>query len=65
MNRNTARVLRLLGLLETGRRIELSRRMRERRALPDVVILGAQKCGTSSLGSWPTFSRGNLPSKTK
>ena len=49
MNRNTARVLRLLGLLETGRRIELSRRMRERRALPDVVILGAQKCGTSSL----------------
>ena len=49
MNRNTARVLRLLGLLETGRRIELSRRMRERRALPDVMILGAQKCGTSSL----------------
>ena len=49
MNRNTARVLRLLGLLETGRRIELSRRMRERRALPDAVILGAQKCGTSSL----------------
>ena len=49
MTRNTARVLRLLGLLETGRRIELARRMRERRALPDAVILGAQKCGTSSL----------------
>jgi hypothetical protein len=49
MNRNTARVLRLLGLLETGRRIELARRMRERRSLPDAVILGAQKCGTSSL----------------
>jgi hypothetical protein len=43
------RTLRLLGLLETGRRLELRRRMRESRALPDVVILGAQKSGTSSL----------------
>jgi hypothetical protein len=43
------RTLRLLGLLETGRRVELGRRMREPRALPDAVILGAQKCGTSSL----------------
>jgi hypothetical protein len=43
------RTLRLLGLLETGRRIELARRMREPRALPDAVILGAQKSGTSSL----------------
>jgi hypothetical protein len=43
------RALRLLGLLETGRRIELARRLRQARALPDVVILGAQKSGTSSL----------------
>jgi hypothetical protein len=43
------RALRLLGLLEAGRRLELWRRMREPRALPDAVILGAQKSGTSSL----------------
>ncbi|MFO1395195.1 MAG: sulfotransferase [Steroidobacteraceae bacterium] len=49
MNRSTTRILRLLGLLEAGRRVELSLRQRDRRALPGAVILGAQKCGTSSL----------------
>ena len=49
MGPGLTRTLRLLGLLETGRRIELARRMREPRALPDAVILGAQKSGTSSL----------------
>jgi hypothetical protein len=43
------RALRLLGLLEPARRLELARRMGESRALPDAVILGAQKSGTSSL----------------
>jgi hypothetical protein len=43
------RTLRLLGLLEAGRRIELRRRMRQGRVLPQAVILGAQKSGTSSL----------------
>ena len=52
MNRNTARVLRLLGLLETERRIELAIRMRQRRALPDAAIIGAQKCATSSLQAY-------------
>ncbi len=49
MGPGLTRVLRLLGLLETGRRIELGRRMRDARSLPDAVILGAQKSGTSSL----------------
>jgi len=49
MGPGLTRALRLLGLLETGRRIELGRRMREPHALPDAVILGAQKSGTSSL----------------
>jgi hypothetical protein len=43
------RTLRLLGLLEPLRRIELNRRMSEPRSLPQAVILGAQKSGTSSL----------------
>lgn len=43
------RTLRLLGLLEAGRSAELRWRMGHSRALPDVVILGAQKSGTSSL----------------
>jgi hypothetical protein len=43
------RVLRFLGLLEPGRRAELRWRMDQPRALPDAVILGAQKCGTTSL----------------
>ena len=48
------RTLRLFGLLETGRRIELRMRMRQDRALPDAVIIGAQKCGTSSLHNYLT-----------
>jgi hypothetical protein len=42
-------VLRWFGLLEAGRRAELRLRMRQLRALPDAVILGAMKSGTSSL----------------
>jgi hypothetical protein len=41
--------LRWFGLLEAGRRAELRIRMGQPRALPDVVILGAMKSGTSSL----------------
>lgn len=54
MEPSLTRVLRLLGLLETGRRIELRLRMRGTRALPGAVILGAQKCGTSSLHNYLT-----------
>ena len=49
MGPGLTRTLRLLGLLEAGRRIELRRRMSEPRVVPEAVILGAQKCGTSSL----------------
>lgn len=49
MNKGLTRSLRLVGLLETGRSIELRMRMRQERSLPDAVILGAQKCGTTSL----------------
>jgi hypothetical protein len=49
MGPGLTRTLRLLGLLEAGRRIELRYRMNQPRALPDAVILGAQKSGTSSL----------------
>ena len=49
MKRGTARVLRWFGLLEAGRRAELRIRMGQPRALPDAVILGAMKSGTSSL----------------
>jgi hypothetical protein len=42
-------VLRWFGLLEAARRAELERRMGEARALPDAVILGAMKSGTTSL----------------
>jgi len=48
------RTLRLFGLLEAGRRVELQARMRQPRALPHVVIIGAQKCGTSSLHNYLT-----------
>jgi hypothetical protein len=41
--------LRWFGLLEAGRRAELRIRMGQPRALPDAVILGAMKSGTSSL----------------
>ncbi len=46
------RTLRLLGLLEPGRRVEHRIRSGQPRALPDVVIIGAQKCGTSSLHNY-------------
>ena len=52
MRRGTARVLRWLGLLEAGRRAELRARMAQPRALPDAVILGAMKSGTSSLHNY-------------
>ena len=49
MGPGVTRTLRLLGLLEPARRLELRRRMSESRSLPQAVILGAQKSGTSSL----------------
>jgi hypothetical protein len=49
LNPALTRILRIFGLLETGRRFELRRRMGESRALPGTVILGAQKSGTTSL----------------
>lgn len=52
MKRGTARILRWFGLLEVGRRAELRLRMRQPRALPGAVILGAQKSGTSSLHNY-------------
>lgn len=54
MNPSLTRALRLLGLLEAGRRAELHWRMRQPRALPGAVILGAQKSGTSSLHNYLT-----------
>jgi hypothetical protein len=54
MHPGLTRTLRLLGLLETGRGVELRLRMRQPRALPGAVILGAQKCGTSSLHNYLT-----------
>ena len=54
MHPGLTRTLRLLGLLEAGRRAELELRMRQPRALPGAVILGAQKCGTSSLHNYLT-----------
>jgi hypothetical protein len=52
VKRGTARILRLLGLLEAGRKAELRWRLGQARALPDAVILGAMKCGTSSLHNY-------------
>ena len=52
MKRGTARALRWFGLLEAGRRAELRIRMRQPRGLPDVVILGAMKSGTTSLHNY-------------
>ncbi len=54
MHPGLTRTLRLLGLLEAGRGVELRLRMRQPRALPGAVILGAQKCGTSSLHNYLT-----------
>jgi len=51
---NLTRALRLVGLLEPGRDLELQLRMRQPRALPGLVILGAQKSGTSSLHHYLT-----------
>lgn len=54
MHATLIRTLRWFGLLETGRRIELKRRLRDERALPDALIIGAMKCGTSSLHGYLT-----------
>jgi hypothetical protein len=58
MHPGLTRTLRLVGLLEAGRRAELALRMRQPRALPGAVILGAQKCGTSSLHNYLTQQPG-------
>ncbi len=58
MHPGLTRTLRLFGLLEPGRRVELEFRMRQPRALPGAVIIGAQKCGTSSLHNYLTQSPG-------
>jgi hypothetical protein len=49
VNRSQRRVLRWFGLLRPAQRVELRWRMRDPRALPDALIIGAMKCGTSSL----------------
>ena len=49
MHPTLIRTLRWFGLLETGRRAELRLRSRDARALPDAMIIGAMKSGTSSL----------------
>jgi hypothetical protein len=41
-------------MLEAGRRVELKMRMREARCLPDAMIIGGMKCGTSSLHHYLT-----------
>jgi hypothetical protein len=54
MHPTLTRTLRWFGLLETGRRVELRLRLRDERALPDAMILGAMKAGTSSLHNYLT-----------
>jgi hypothetical protein len=49
MNRGLTRALRLVGLLEAGRQVEHRLRLRQPRSVPDAVIIGAQKSGTTSL----------------
>jgi len=49
MHPTLTRTLRWFGLLEAGRRVELKLRSRDARALPDAMIIGAMKSGTSSL----------------
>lgn len=61
MQRGLTRALRLVGLLEPGRRVELRLRMGQPRALPDAVILGAQKCGTTSLHGYLVQHPGVIP----
>lgn len=58
MHPTFTRTLRLFGLLEAGRRAELRLRLRQPRALPDAAIIGAQKCGTSSLHNYLTQQPG-------
>jgi hypothetical protein len=52
MHRMLTRTLRWFGLLETGRRLELKRRQDQPRGLPGAMIIGAMKCGTSSLHNY-------------
>ena len=52
MHPTLTRTLRWFGLLEAGRRVELSLRQRDERALPDALLLGGMKCGTSSLHNY-------------
>jgi hypothetical protein len=54
MHPHLTRVLRWFGLLEAGRRLELAARLRDPRSLPDAMIIGAMKCGTSSLHDYLT-----------
>ncbi|HET9693501.1 MAG TPA: sulfotransferase [Steroidobacteraceae bacterium] len=54
MHPTLTRTLRLFGLLEAGRRVELQLRLRGERALPDAMIIGAMKAGTSSLHNYLT-----------
>jgi hypothetical protein len=49
MHPTLTRTLRWFGLLEAGRRVELKLRSRDARALPDAMVIGAMKSGTSSL----------------
>jgi hypothetical protein len=58
MHPTLTRSLRLVGLLEAGRQVELRLRMRQQRSLPDALIIGAQKCGTSSLHYYLTQHSG-------
>lgn len=54
MHPTLTRTLRLFGLLEAGRRLELQLRLRDARALPQAMIVGAMKGGTSSLHNYLT-----------
>jgi hypothetical protein len=54
MHPTLTRTLRWFGLLEAGRRMELTLRSRDARALPDAMIIGAMKSGTSSLHHYLT-----------
>jgi Sulfotransferase domain len=49
MHPTLTRTLRWFGLLEAGRRVEFKLRSRAACALPDAMIVGAMKSGTSSL----------------
>ena len=49
MHPTLTRTLRWFGLLEAGRRVDFGLRAQDARALPDAMIIGAMKSGTSSL----------------